>query len=166
MKKFKQVLLSLMPGIFLIGYNIRTGSLTAMSKAGASFGCDLLWAVLLSGPGRAADYSLDPPPDQLVLNPDFETSPFPTSWTNSGATAVEGLNGSTTAARLHGTRLRRHRRPGPAGSSEKDGCGTGMRPPPPAFTSASGQNRKVQKPDRLVHCEKCRPAARFLRFPK
>ncbi|NWK56448.1 Nramp family divalent metal transporter [Verrucomicrobiaceae bacterium N1E253] len=45
MKKF---LLSVMPGIFLIGYNIGTGSLTAMSKAGANFGCDLLWAVLLS----------------------------------------------------------------------------------------------------------------------
>lgn len=37
-----------MPGIFLIGYNIGTGSLTAMSKAGANFGTDLLWAVLLS----------------------------------------------------------------------------------------------------------------------
>ena len=37
-----------MPGIFLIGYNIGTGSLTAMSKAGANYGCDLLWAVLLS----------------------------------------------------------------------------------------------------------------------
>ncbi|WP_168433264.1 Nramp family divalent metal transporter [Pontiella sulfatireligans] len=38
----------MLPGIFLIGYNIGTGSLTAMSKAGANFGCDLLWAVLLS----------------------------------------------------------------------------------------------------------------------
>jgi len=37
-----------MPGIFLIGYNIGTGSLTAMSKAGANFGTDLLWAVLVS----------------------------------------------------------------------------------------------------------------------
>ncbi|NNJ86989.1 MAG: hypothetical protein HKP20_07455 [Akkermansiaceae bacterium] len=37
-----------MPGIFLIGYNIGTGSLTSMSKAGANFGMDLLWAVLLS----------------------------------------------------------------------------------------------------------------------
>lgn len=37
-----------MPGIFLIGYNIGTGSLTAMSKAGANYGTDLLWAVLLS----------------------------------------------------------------------------------------------------------------------
>ncbi len=39
---------SLMPGIFLIGYNIGTGSLTAMSKAGANYGTDLLWAVLVS----------------------------------------------------------------------------------------------------------------------
>ncbi len=37
-----------LPGIFLIGYNIGTGSLTAMSKAGANFGPDLLWTVLLS----------------------------------------------------------------------------------------------------------------------
>ncbi len=39
---------NLMPGIFLIGYTIGTGSLTAMSKAGANYGTDLLWAVLLS----------------------------------------------------------------------------------------------------------------------
>jgi len=48
MAKLKTLLLSLLPGIFLIGYNIGTGSLTAMSKAGASFGTGLLWAVLLS----------------------------------------------------------------------------------------------------------------------
>ena len=46
--KFSKLAASLMPGIFLIGYNIGTGSLTAMSKAGANFGTDLLWAVLLS----------------------------------------------------------------------------------------------------------------------
>jgi len=46
--EMKKLLKSLMPGIFLIGYNIGTGSLTAMSKAGANFGTDLLWAVLLS----------------------------------------------------------------------------------------------------------------------
>lgn len=48
MFKINKFFKPLMPGIFLIGYNIGTGSLTAMSKAGASFGCDLLWAVLLS----------------------------------------------------------------------------------------------------------------------
>jgi Mn2+/Fe2+ NRAMP family transporter len=48
MQKLKQLFVSLLPGIFLIGYNIGTGSLTAMSKAGANFGCDLLWAVTLS----------------------------------------------------------------------------------------------------------------------
>jgi len=48
MKKITALLAPIMPGIFLIGYNIGTGSLTAMSKAGANFGCDLLWAVLLS----------------------------------------------------------------------------------------------------------------------
>ena len=44
----KKLLNSLLPGIFLIGYNVGTGSVTAMSKAGANFGMDLLWAVLVS----------------------------------------------------------------------------------------------------------------------
>jgi manganese transport protein len=48
MSQLKKGLQSLLPGIFLIGYNIGTGSLTAMSKGGANFGTDLLWAVLLS----------------------------------------------------------------------------------------------------------------------
>ena len=45
---FRQLVASLLPGIFLIGYNVGTGSITAMSKAGSVFGMDLLWAVLLS----------------------------------------------------------------------------------------------------------------------
>lgn len=48
MAKARTLLSSVMPGVFLIGYNIGTGSLTAMSKAGANFGTDLLWAVLVS----------------------------------------------------------------------------------------------------------------------
>ncbi len=48
MSRFKRVIISVLPGIFLIGYNIGTGSITAMSKAGASFGTSLLWTVLLS----------------------------------------------------------------------------------------------------------------------
>lgn len=48
MSKFKRLLISVLPGIFLIGYNIGTGSITAMSKAGASFGTALLWTILLS----------------------------------------------------------------------------------------------------------------------
>jgi Mn2+/Fe2+ NRAMP family transporter len=47
-QRLKRLMISLMPGIFLIGYNIGTGSLTAMSKAGANFGMELLWAVLVS----------------------------------------------------------------------------------------------------------------------
>ncbi len=46
--RLKRVIASLLPGIFLIGYNIGTGSITSMSKSGANFGLDLLWAVLLS----------------------------------------------------------------------------------------------------------------------
>ena len=48
MKKLKRILASLLPGIFLIGYNVGTGSVTSMSKAGANFGLDLLWTVLIS----------------------------------------------------------------------------------------------------------------------
>lgn len=44
----KKLIASILPGIFLIGYNIGTGSITSMSKSGANFGMDLLWAVLLS----------------------------------------------------------------------------------------------------------------------
>ncbi len=46
--QLSQLFASLLPGIFLIGYNVGTGSVTAMSKAGANFGTDLLWAVLVS----------------------------------------------------------------------------------------------------------------------
>jgi manganese transport protein len=31
-----------LPGIFLLGFNIGTGSVTAMAKAGASYGMSLL----------------------------------------------------------------------------------------------------------------------------
>ena len=48
MSKLKRLFISILPGIFLIGYNIGTGSITAMSKAGASFGTSLLWTILLS----------------------------------------------------------------------------------------------------------------------
>jgi Mn2+/Fe2+ NRAMP family transporter len=37
-----------LPGIFLIGFNIGTGSVTAMAKAGANYGMSLLWALALS----------------------------------------------------------------------------------------------------------------------
>ncbi len=36
------------PGIFLIGLNIGTGSITTMASAGAAFGMSLMWALLLS----------------------------------------------------------------------------------------------------------------------
>jgi len=45
MKKFIQ---SILPGLFLIGFNIGTGSVTAMAKAGANYGMALLWTILLS----------------------------------------------------------------------------------------------------------------------
>lgn len=44
----KQFIRSILPGLFLIGFNIGTGSVTAMAKAGANYGMGLLWAVLLS----------------------------------------------------------------------------------------------------------------------
>ncbi len=36
------------PGLFLIGYNIGTGSVTTMARAGAQYGMTLLWAIVLS----------------------------------------------------------------------------------------------------------------------
>jgi Mn2+/Fe2+ NRAMP family transporter len=47
----KRILISLSavgPGLFLIGYNIGTGSVTTMAKAGAEHGMNLTWALLLS----------------------------------------------------------------------------------------------------------------------
>jgi Mn2+/Fe2+ NRAMP family transporter len=39
---------SIAPGIFLVGYNIGTGSVTAAASTGAKFGMSLLWPLLLS----------------------------------------------------------------------------------------------------------------------
>ena len=48
MGRIKTIVASILPGIFIIGYNVGTGSITSMSKAGANFGLDLLWAVAIS----------------------------------------------------------------------------------------------------------------------
>jgi manganese transport protein len=48
---WKKVLIALSavgPGLFLIGYNIGTGSITAMAKSGAEYGMSLFWALVLS----------------------------------------------------------------------------------------------------------------------
>ena len=39
---------SIAPGIFMIGYNIGTGSITTMASAGAKYGMTLIWPLLLS----------------------------------------------------------------------------------------------------------------------
>lgn len=44
----KKTLKSFLPGIFLFGYTVGTGSVTAMAKAGADYGMTLLWTLLLS----------------------------------------------------------------------------------------------------------------------
>jgi Mn2+/Fe2+ NRAMP family transporter len=46
--KIKKIFASLLPGIFILGFNIGTGSVTAMAKAGAGYGMSLLWTILLS----------------------------------------------------------------------------------------------------------------------
>jgi hypothetical protein len=51
MKPHKKILIALSavgPGLFLIGYNIGTGSVTTMAKTGAEHGMSLLWALVLS----------------------------------------------------------------------------------------------------------------------
>jgi len=47
-KSLYKYLAPILPGIFLIGYNIGTGSITSMSKAGANYGTSLLWTVVIS----------------------------------------------------------------------------------------------------------------------
>lgn len=44
----KKTLALFLPGIFLLGFNIGTGSVTTMAKAGADYGMTLLWSVLIS----------------------------------------------------------------------------------------------------------------------
>ena len=52
MKNFKlqanKYLALILPGLFLLGFNIGTGSVTAMAKAGADYGMSLLWTVIVS----------------------------------------------------------------------------------------------------------------------
>lgn len=47
-QKTKRTLALFLPGIFLLGFNIGTGSVTAMAKAGADYGMSLLWTILAS----------------------------------------------------------------------------------------------------------------------
>lgn len=46
--KFLKTLAMFLPGIFLLGFNIGTGSVTSMAKAGATYGMSLLWTILAS----------------------------------------------------------------------------------------------------------------------
>ena len=48
LKKISLFLVSIAPGIFLIGYNIGTGSVTTAASTGASYGMTLVWPLLLS----------------------------------------------------------------------------------------------------------------------
>ncbi len=51
MKTFQKIAATLSlvgPGLFLIGYNIGTGSVTTMAKTGAEHGMSLFWALVLS----------------------------------------------------------------------------------------------------------------------
>ena len=47
-KRFKGFLIAVGSGIFLIGYNIGTGSVTTMASTGSQFGMSLAWALLVS----------------------------------------------------------------------------------------------------------------------
>ena len=46
--KFSKMLALFLPGIFLLGFNIGTGSVTSMAKAGATYGMSLLWTIAAS----------------------------------------------------------------------------------------------------------------------
>ena len=47
-EKFATKLALFLPGIFLLGFNIGTGSVTSMAKAGANYGMSLLWTIVAS----------------------------------------------------------------------------------------------------------------------
>ncbi|MFO7932986.1 MAG: Nramp family divalent metal transporter [Bacteroidales bacterium] len=47
-KKIGIFIVSIAPGLFLIGYNIGTGSITTMASSGAAYGMSLTWPLLLS----------------------------------------------------------------------------------------------------------------------
>jgi len=47
-KKLQQNLALILPGIFLLGFNIGTGSVTTMAKTGADYGMTLLWTLVAS----------------------------------------------------------------------------------------------------------------------
>jgi Mn2+/Fe2+ NRAMP family transporter len=46
--RLARIAAALLPGLFLLGFNIGTGSVTAMAKAGSAHGMSLLWALALS----------------------------------------------------------------------------------------------------------------------
>lgn len=46
--KLQQKLALILPGIFLLGFNIGTGSVTTMAKTGADYGMELLWTLIAS----------------------------------------------------------------------------------------------------------------------
>ncbi|HEX9659887.1 MAG TPA: Nramp family divalent metal transporter, partial [Rhodothermales bacterium] len=48
MKKLTAILAVIGPGLFLVGYNIGTGSITTMAATGAEYGMVLVWPLLLS----------------------------------------------------------------------------------------------------------------------
>ncbi len=47
-EKFSSVIARFLPGIFLLGFSIGTGSVTSMAKAGATYGMSLLWTIVAS----------------------------------------------------------------------------------------------------------------------
>lgn len=48
MGKFKQFISSIIPGLFIVGYVVGTGSVTSMVVSGARYGMSLTWALFLS----------------------------------------------------------------------------------------------------------------------
>ncbi len=48
MNKLAKMTALFLPGIFLLGFNLGTGSVTAMAKAGAEYGMTLLWTIIAS----------------------------------------------------------------------------------------------------------------------
>lgn len=48
MNRIQKSISLFLPGIFLLGFNLGTGSVTSMAKAGATYGMSLLWTIVAS----------------------------------------------------------------------------------------------------------------------
>ena len=83
----------------LNGWHSGANTIAANTTAGTA--CQTIRFESGTGNTLIVDNVTITPPNILVVNPDFESQPFPYGWTTTaGSISLAGLNGSTTAVRL------------------------------------------------------------------